>query len=79
MKKQKQSKKRWAWTEAQLRKDQSNSSGWYSVPSWICRIEHRENRTYVKKYLHKIKLGCDPDFEEIKIKNQSSSAGYNWW
>lgn len=79
MNKKKQSKKRWAWTEAQKRKDQSSSSGWQSVPTFICRIEHRENKTYVKKYLHKIKLGFDPDYEEIKIKNQDSSAGYNWF
>lgn len=77
--KKKQSKKRWAWTKAQRRRHQNYKTGSNSPPSWICRVEHRENKTYVKKFLHKVINGYDADFLNIKIKNQDSSAGYNWW
>jgi hypothetical protein len=78
MKKVKQSKKRWAWTESQKRKHYSLKR-YESVPKMFIRFEHKENKTYEKIYLHKVKNGYDVDYLELKIKNQVSSAGYNWW
>lgn len=78
MKKVKQSKKRWAWTESQKRNHYSLKHQ-DSVPNWFCKFEHKENKTYVKRYLHKVKNGYDVDYLELKIKNQDSSAGWNWW
>jgi hypothetical protein len=79
MEKRKQSKKRWAWTEAQRRKHQTSNPGWYSVPKWYCRLLNKENKACEKAYLKKIMKGDDPDFVELEIKNQASSAGYSWW
>ena len=79
MKKVKQSKKRWAWTEAQKRKKWSLLRGRMGPPSWYCKFYHIENKTGEKQFIHKIKNGFDADYLEMKIKNQSSSAGYSWW
>lgn len=79
MKKVKQSKKRWAWTEAQRRKHQTSNPGWYSVPKWYCRLLHKENKSCERTYIDKIMKGEDPYIIELKIKNQRSSAGYDWW
>jgi len=78
MKKIKQSKKRWAWTEAQKRKHWSDKR-FGSVPKYFCKNLHKENKTCEKEYLQKIKRGFDSDLLELKIKNQQSSAGYIYW
>ena len=76
MKKKKQSKKRWAWTEKQRRSHFSRSR-WDSIPSWYTRYLHRENKTLEKMAIHKYMRG---NFEkDVVIKNQRSSTGYSWW
>ena len=79
MRKLKQSKKRWAWTEKQIRKHKSlKYIGWYNPPSLYCKFLNKQNKTYEKRYLKNVELGFDLDYLELKIKNQQSSAGYSW-
>lgn len=80
--KKKQSKKRWAWTEAQKRKHWSlnDGSGWsIGPPSWYCRPYHRSNKVREKVYLHKIMKGLDPDELVLNPKHHHRSAGWDWW
>ena len=78
MKKVKQSKKRWAQTEYQIRKDRSKNC-YSGVPKWFCRILDNSDKRRLQMYLRKIKQGADPDEEVYNIKYNSSSAKWLWW
>ena len=76
MEKKKQSKKRWAWTEAQKRKSY-NHDYWYTPPKWFRKDYHAGNRAYERSLLNKIKNGEYSD-SYITTKFHSSSAKWDW-
>lgn len=77
MEKKKQSKKRWAWTEAQIRRYWSRGS-WYTPPAWFRREYHAANRAFEKAMLNKIKNGYLDNDSYIGTKHHSSSAKWDW-
>ena len=80
MKKVKQSKKRWAWTEAQKRKHWTQNHWTYdSPPKWCCDKFDNANNTIVKKALKDIKFGMEPDDVEFGEKFVNNSAKWYWW
>jgi hypothetical protein len=76
--KQKQSKKRWAWTEAQKRKHWSTQF-YDAPPSWFCRIIDNEDKRRCQMALRELKNGNDPEEFIFNPKNNGSSAKWLWW
>lgn len=68
----KRSKKRWAWTRANLRKTQSEKvKDWYSIPNWFRKETTKNQHSHLK-----------PFFDENYIhpcKTAKSSAKWIWW
>ena len=81
MKKKKQSKKKWAWTEAQKRKHWSlNLPSWSRGPTREFIVEyHRANRAYEKAMINKIINGYLDEDSYIGIKYHPSCAKWFWW
>ncbi len=81
MKKVKQSKKRWAWTEAQKRKHRT--CGWTrygsGVPKWFCREFSQKWKNSCNANLKKVKLGEDPDNLYFYTHNHKNIAKGYWW
>ena len=78
MKKVKQSKKRWAQTEYQIRKDRTTN--WYGgVPKWFCRILDNSEKRKCQKALRELKNGADPEDFVFNPKYNGSSAKWRWW
>ena len=74
----KRSKKRYGWTEKQIRKQRTKQ--WRNTaPTWYCKFENKINKTKTKKSLHKVMLGYDIDFLEFGKTNHRHSAGWLWW
>lgn len=80
MKKEKQSKKRWAWTEAQKRKHFS-ARCWNdkTPPSWYCNVYNRKNRNKSKRTLYKVINGWDIDYLDFSPQYHHRCAGWFWW
>ena len=78
--KKKQSKKRWAWTEAQKRKHWS-LNGWRydSPPKWYCDVFDHTNNAIVKKAITDIKFGVDPDDVSFSPRYNNNTAKWYWW
>jgi hypothetical protein len=81
MKKVKQSKKRWAWTEAQKRKSRNSYHHWpKSAPSWYCKEYDNREKTFAKNQLHKVLRGYHPDDLSLwKRYSHRYSATWMWW
>lgn len=82
MQKKKQSKKRWAWTEAQKRKHFTKSnmrccSG--GAPKWFCKTFRKYDKNRCKKALHELIKGADPEDFIFNPKYNESSAKWFWW
>jgi len=81
MKKVKQSKKRWARTEAQGRKDYYCS--WhrrrYHIPAWFMKTFNDANEVFVKRALHDIERGVDPEDVFIKTRYRAKASAAWWW
>lgn len=76
----KQSKKRWAWTEAQKRKHWSiNYHGNFSggAPKWFCKIFHNSDKRRLQKYLLEVKHGADPD--DVVYNPRYNNKGAKWY
>tara|TARA_R110000796_G_scaffold248124_4_gene374581 strand:- start:170 stop:415 length:246 start_codon:yes stop_codon:yes gene_type:complete len=80
MKKVKQSKKRWAWTEAQRRSYWSlTHNGWRRGPDRNFIIDyHNTNRAYERDTLNKILSGYLEIDTYIGYKHHPSSAKWDW-
>lgn len=80
MQKKKQSKKRWAWTKAQLRKRglYKSFSYWYVPPKDFRASYHRANRAFEKAMLNKIMNGYIDEDSYIGTKHHPSSAKWDW-
>ena len=76
----KQSKKRWNWTEKQIR---NTFPGRYwgdsTAPKWYCRGIQKGYKTKTKNSLHKVKRGFDTDYLEFGRTNHRHSASWLWW
>lgn len=81
MKKKKQSKKRWAWTEAQVRKHWSDQRHSWSggVPRWFCKIIDNSDKRRCQMALRELKNGGDPEDFIFNPKYNGSSAKWLWW
>ena len=81
MKKVKQSKKRWAWTEAQKRNHWSDQKYNWSggVPRWFCRILDKSDKRRCQMALRELKNGADPEEFTFNPKYNNSSAKWLWW
>lgn len=80
MKKKKQSKKRWAWTEAQKRKHFPKHRNWYSgPPNWFCKLLEKSDKSKCQKALLELKNGGDPEDFIFNPKYKGSSAKWLWW
>jgi hypothetical protein len=80
MKKKKQSKKRWAWTEAQVRRHWSVNKKWGGgVPRWFCRIIDNHDKRRCQKALRELKHGGDPEDFIFNPKYNGRSAQWLWW
>jgi hypothetical protein len=80
MKKKKQSKKRWAWTEAQVRRHWSTGKTWGSgIPRWFCRILDNHDKRRCQMALRELKNGGDPEDFVFNPKYNGSSAKWLWW
>jgi len=81
MQKKKQSKKRWAWTEAQKRKHFSKNMRCCSggVPKWFCKTLRKHDKIRCKKVLHDLTKGADPEDFTFNPKYNESSAKWLWW
>ena len=78
--KQKQSKKRWAWTEAQLRKTRSKGHYFYGgVPRWYCKTFDKQRKHKCKVALKQVMLGADPDDYYFQTQNHRHMALWYWW
>lgn len=78
--KKKQSKKRWAWTEAQRRKEWSeNEFCRKSPPHWFTKILDNSDKRRLQKYLKEVKWGNDPDDVFYNPKYNNSSAKWLWF
>ena len=80
--KKKQSKKRWAWTEAQKRKHWSVTASWRyydSPPRWFCKIFDNHDKRRCQKALRELKNGGDPEDFIFNPKYNGSSAKWLWW
>jgi len=76
----KQSKKRWAWTEAQKRKHWSlNCWGYESPPNWFCKIIDNEDKRKLQIALRELENGKDPEEFIFNPRNNGSSAKWLWW
>jgi hypothetical protein len=82
MKKVKQSKKRWAWTEAQIRRKNSEkyrSANWCSVPAWFRREMNKQNKAKERMDVQKIKKGMSEEEVDFSPRHHPKSAGWLWW
>ena len=82
MKKVKQSKKRWARTEAQGRSDHyinSWNSRRYHIPSWFIKSFTDSNETIIRKAMHDINSGVDPEDVFIKTRYRAKCSAAWWW
>ena len=79
MEKIKQSKKRWAWTEAQKRKHHPFSKWSCGAPKWYCKTFHKKYKNIAKKSLHKVKREYDPDTLDYRTHNHRNIAKWYWW
>ena len=81
MKKVKQSKKRWARTEAQGRRDYHNN--WWNrrrhVPTDFVQAFIDLNETLIKKAMHDLNAGVDPDEVFIKTRYRPKCSAAWWW
>jgi len=79
--KKKQSKKRWAWTEAQRRKhwSQSHWSRGGGVPRWFCKIIDNGDKRRCQIALRELKNGGDSENFIFNPKYNGSSAKWLWW
>ena len=78
----KRSKKRWDWTEKNLRKTRIKGKRHYppSAPKWYCRLFHVREKNRTKKELRKVKFGQDPDNLLIFDRsNHRHIANWYWW
>lgn len=75
----KQSKKRWSWTEKQIRKTTKGSNWRRTAPTWFCKFENKAFKTKTTQSLNKVMLGYDTDFLEFGRTKHHHSAGWNWW
>jgi len=72
-------KKRWSWTEKQIRKARQYSNYRRTAPTWFCKFENKGYKTKTKNSLHKVLLGYDTDFLEFGRTNHRHGATWNWW
>jgi len=79
MKKKKQSKKRWAWTKAQVRKQWRTHTRYGSPPKWYRDTFDHSNNMKIKKELYDIKNGVDPDDLSFAPRYHNNSAKWYWW
>jgi len=75
----KQRKKRWAWTEAQIRKQIPGSMNRRTAPTWYCKLISKTNKTKTKSSLHKVILGYDLDFLEFGNTSHKHNATWLWY
>ena len=82
MKKVKQSKKRWARTEAQGRRDyycQSWHYRRYHIPKWFIESFGEAYEAKVKKSMHDINSGVDPEDVFITNRYRAKCSAAWWW
>lgn len=81
MRKVKQSKKYWALTEAQKRKDRTKKFHYYSnkCPRWFCRTFHKKYKSISNNSLLKVKRGFDPYNLDYKTLNHKHIAKGYWY
>ena len=81
MKKVKQSKKHWALTDAQKRRDWNRGRKTFgtSVPKWYRDVWGKKYRNIANRSLQKVKLGEDPDTLDFKTVNHRHVALWYWW
>ena len=81
MKKVKQSKKYWALTDAQKRRDRNKGRKAFgnSVPKWYCHLWSKKWRNIANRSLQKVKLGEDPDTLDFRTVHHKHIALWYWW
>jgi hypothetical protein len=82
MKKVKQSKKRWARTEAQGRRDyycQSWNHRFYHIPSWFIKAFTDSNEAIIRKAMHDLNREVNPDEVFIKTRYRAKCSAAWWW
>ena len=72
----KRNKKRWTWTDKQIKKSNQGSLWRRTAPTWSCKDENRINKTKTKRSIHKIFQGYDIDFLEFGRNNHRHSASW---
>lgn len=81
MEKRKQSKKRWARTEAQGRNDYHNH--WIKrrnyIPKWFLKTFSDANERKVKMAMHDINSGVEPEDVFFTIRYRVKSTAAWWW
>ena len=82
MEKRKQSKKRWAMTEAQGRKDNYCKS-WHlrrmHIPKWYIQEHANSHEARTRKAMHDINSGVDPDDVFIETRYRAKCSAAWWW
>ena len=74
----KQSKKRYGWTEKQIRNHRCKQ--WRrTAPKWYCRLLNKANKTKTKNSIHKVMLDYDLDLLEFGKTNHRHEAEWLWW
>lgn len=82
MKKVKQSKKRWAWTESQKRRkscEKYRSCSWGSVPAFFRRDLNKQTKAKERLDVNKLMKGFAEDEIDFTPRHHPSSAGWLWW
>lgn len=81
MEKVKQSKKKWARTEAQGRRDHYPNS-WkakrYHIPRWYIQQFTNSNEAQIRKSMRDLNSGVDPD-EVFIINRYRAKCSAAWW